>query len=307
VRHVDDGSPVVPGRNDRRLAFAFIAPALMIASIFVIVPFVSSTRLAFFNVDRFGHVGRYVGWANIRRVLGEPQLRASLVATAKFVLLVSPASVMLGLVLAVAAYRPMRGIAWFRVIFSSTVATGGAVSAALFVVLFAPTTGALRYALQLLGFLGRDQTISALNDNRWAIVAVATVTVWSGLGFSFIIFSAALQGVPEVLFESAAIDGCGAWKTFRHITVPSIRPMIGFMLVASSLNAVLTFGQIDVLTKGGPAHHTDVLAYSLYVASFRDGDQSKGAVYSVVLLAVCLALGACQVIVLRRRRDTDDV
>jgi ABC-type sugar transport system permease subunit len=302
-----DTSAAVASPNDRWLAALFVLPTLSIVTVFVIVPFVSSTRLAFFNVDRFGHAGRYVGWRNITRVLGEPQLRSSLAATMKFLLLVCPASVVIGLLLAVFAYRPMRGVALFRVVFSSAVATGGAISAALFVVLLAPTTGALRYALQSLGLLGRNQTISLLNDNRWAIVAVAAVTVWSGLGFNFILFSAALQAVPDVLYESAAIDGCGRWRSFRHVTFPSIRPMIGFAIIGASLHAVLTFGQIDVLTRGGPGHHTDVLAYALYVASFRDNDQSKGAVYSVVLLAVCLALGGCQVLILRRRDGSDGI
>ncbi len=303
----DDVSLIVPRRGDRLVAAVFVLPALVGVTVFVLFPFVSSTRLAFFRVDRFGHIGRYVGWANVTRVLRLPELRTSLAATAKFVLLVTPASLVLGLALAVAAYRPLRGIALFRVVFSSTIATAGALSAALFVVLLAPTTGAVRYALQSIGLLGPNETINLLSDNRWAIVAVATVTVWSGLGLSFILFSAALQGVPEVLYESAALDGCNGWTMFRYITVPMIRPMIGFATIAFTLNAVLIFGQIDLLTKGGPGHRTDVLAYALYHASFRDGDQAKGAVYSVVLLVVCLLLGVIQMRFLRRRHDDDSL
>jgi ABC-type sugar transport system permease subunit len=86
-----------------------------------------------------------------------------------------------------------------------------------------------------------------------------------------------------------------------------IRPMIGFATIAASLNAVLTFGQIDLLTKGGPQRRTDVLAYALYRTSFRDNDQSKGAVYSIVLLMACLLLGFVQVHLLRRRGDDNEL
>ena len=303
----NETTPIVPRKGDRLIAFAFVAPALVIVGVFVIFPLIGSTRLAFFKVDRFGHIGRYVGWTTITRVLGSAELRTSLAATVRFILLTTPTSIALGLALAVAAYRPIRGIAFFRVVFSSTVATSGALSAALFVVLLAPSTGAVRYLLQSIGVLGPNATINLLNDNRWAIVAVAAVTVWSNLGVGFILFSAALQGVPEVLYESAALDGCGPWSRFRFVTVPMIRPMIGFATIAASLNAVLTFGQIDLLTKGGPQHRTDVLAYALYRTSFRDNDQSKGAVYSIVLLIACLLLGFVQVHLLRRRGDDNEL
>ena len=294
------------GRHrDWRVAAAFVAPTFTLVSVFVLVPLVSSTRLAFFSGNRFGRVGGYVGLRNVRSVLTSPEFRASGFATFRFVLLVAPTSVVLGIALAVVAAPAMRGASFFRVVFSSSVATGGALSAALFTVLLTPT-GTMRYLLQSAHVLRPDQTINLLNNDRWALPTIAAVTVWSNLGFSFIVFSAALRGVPETLYESAALEGCGAWAKFRHITVPMIRPTIEFAAIAMTVGALLSFGQIDVLTRGGPGQRTDVLAYALYRTSFRDGDQAKGAVYSATLLLLCAVLGAAQLFVFRRRRSFDD-
>lgn len=294
---------IVPRRRDRWVAWCFVAPTVTLLSVFVIWPFLQTARLAFYDVDRRGRVGDFIGWRHVTEVLGSTELRTSIGATGRFVLLTAPVGMVLGLGLAVLAHRPMRGIAVFRVVFSSTVVTSGALSAALFTTLLAPTTGAIRYLLQTVHLLADGETIDLLHDHRWAIVAVAAVTVWTNLGFGFILFSAALSGVPEQLYEAAKLDGCGSVALFWHITLPMIRPMIGVAAIAASLNGILSFGQIDLLTKGGPEGRTNVLAYALYQKAFRDHDQSKAAVMAMVLIVICLLLGAVQVRLMRGRAD----
>jgi multiple sugar transport system permease protein/sn-glycerol 3-phosphate transport system permease protein len=197
----------------------------------------------------------------------------------------------------------MRGIAVLRVIFSSTIATSTALSSALFITLFAPSTGAVRFLLQSIGVIGADDRIDLLNDRRWAIVAVAVTSVWAGLGFGFILFSAALQSVPDELYESAALDGAGAWASFRNITLPLIRPVVAVAALVGTATSVLSFGQIDFLTHGGPDHTTNVLAYSLYHRAFRDSDISAAAVLAIALILVGLVLGIAQSRLLRNRFD----
>lgn len=304
---MSQGAAIVPRGRDRLVAACFVAPVVVLLGVFVVWPFLNTARLAFYDVDRRGRIGRFVGWQHVTAVLGSHELRSSIGATAAFVALTVPAGVLLALALAVLADRPLRGIAVFRLIFSSTVVTSGALSAGLFITLLAPTTGAVRYALQSVHLLAPNATIDLLNDNRWAIVAVAAVTVWANLGMGFILFSAALHGVPEVLYEAARLDGCGHFALFRHITVPGIRPMIGFIAIVMSLNAILSFGQIDLLTKGGPGGRTDVLAYALYRKAFRDNDQSKASVMAMVLIILCLVLGAAQVRLLRSRGDAHTI
>lgn len=293
----------VQRKGDRLAALAFLAPTIMVVIVFVVWPLASTVRYAVSDVDGLGRVGRFVGSAHVEHVLGSDDFRSSLAATLRFVALTMPIGLVFGLLLALAAHRPLRGIAVFRVIFSSTMATSAALSSALFITLFAPSTGAARYALQAIGVLGSDDRIDLLNDHRWAIVAVAGVTVWSNLGFGFILFSAALWSVPEVLYESAALDGAGRFNTFRHITFPLIRPIVGVVAITSTASGVLTFGEIDFLTKGGPGGRTNVLAYALYTEAFRDRDLSSAAILALSLIVVSLILGASQFRLLHSRRD----
>ncbi len=297
------GAVGVQSKGDRLAALAFVAPTVLLVVGFVVWPFASTVRNAFSDVDGLGNVGRFVGFDHFRQVLGSEDFRSSLSATLRFVALTMPAGLVLGLLLALAAHRPLRGISLFRVIFSSTMATSAALSSALFITLFAPSTGAVRYALQSIGALGGDDRIDLLNDHRWAIVAVAAVTVWSNLGFGFILFSAALQSVPDVLYESAALDGARGFNTFRHITLPLIRPIAGVVAITSTASGVLSFGEIDFLTHGGPAGDTNVLAYSLYTKAFRDRDVSSAAVLGISLIVISLILGASQLRLLRSRLD----
>ena len=294
---------IVRRKGDRLVALAFVAPSLATIVVFVVWPFIGTIRNALYNVDGLGRVGRFVGLRNVRNVLGSADFRDSLTATLKFVGLTMPAGLVLGLLLALAAYRPIRGIAVFRLIFSSTMATSAALSSALFITLFAPSTGAARYFLQSLGVLGPDGRVDLLHDNRWAILAVAAVTVWSNLGFGFILFSAALQSVPEALYESAALDGAGRWATFRHITLPLITPIAAVVAISGTATGVLSFGQIDFLTKGGPGGRTNVLAYALYQKAFRDSDVSAAAVLALSLILISVILGAAQIRFLRSRLD----
>ncbi len=294
-------SVLVTRSRDRWVALAFVAPTVFVIATFVVWPFLTTVRSAFYDVDLLGRVGRYVGLRRFRAVFGSYDFRSSLLATFKFVALTMPAGLVVGLVLALLAYRPMRAITLFRVIFSSTIATSTALSSAMFVTLFAPSNGAVRYLFQSIGLLGADDRIDLLNDDRWAIVAVAVTSVWAGLGFGFILFSAALQSVPVHVYESAALDGAGSWATFRYITLPLIRPFIGVVAIVGTTTSVLSFGQIDFLTRGGPDNTTNVLAYSLYNRAFRDGDLSAAAVLAIALIVVALALGLAQTRFLRNR------
>ena len=143
---IQSRSPIVARRGDRLVGYAFVLPAVALLAVFVVWPFLNTARLAFYTVDRRGRIGRFVGWEHISSVLGSNELRSSLKATVAFVALTAPIGVVAALGLAVIAQRPIRGRAFFRTVFSSTIVTSGALSAALFIDLLAPTTGIVRYA-----------------------------------------------------------------------------------------------------------------------------------------------------------------
>ncbi len=134
-----------------------------------------------------------------------------------------------------------------------------------------------------------------------ALISVSLVTVWLTLGFNTVIFLANLQGIPQELYESATIDGAGFWSSFRHITIPLISPTIFFLIVVSTLGALQTFTQVNIMTRGGPLDSTNVIVELIYRAFYFNGQYGIAATLSVILFLIMLVLTIIQFGVLERR------
>jgi sn-glycerol 3-phosphate transport system permease protein len=143
--------------------------------------------------------------------------------------------------------------------------------------------------------------VSWLTDPQWALFAVALTSVWIGIGFTTIVILAALQGLPQELYESARVDGAGRIRIFFSITLPLLSPALLFVGVVSVISALQTFGQIDVLTRGGPLGETRVVVYAIYEDAFRNRDVGAACVQSVLLFAIIASLTALQFRFLGRR------
>ncbi|MEZ5139628.1 MAG: sugar ABC transporter permease [Acidimicrobiales bacterium] len=283
-------------RREAMLAYLLISPALVVFAVFVFYPFAKNIWLGLYRTPPFpGLPKRYAAYDQYARVLTSPEFRGSLRTTFLFVAMTVPTGLLLGLLMAVLAHQKLRGIAIYRTIFSSTVATSIAVASVIFFTLLNPQVGLLTY------LLGREGEPSVLDDPRWALVAVAGVTIWQNLGLSFILMSAGLQGVPDDLLEAAEIDGAGAWGRFRHVVVPLLSPTIFFATIVGSILAFQAFGQIDLLTQGRPLRKTNVIVYAMYDAVFRQNNEGKAAVLSVALFAITLVLTLIQLRLLERR------
>jgi ABC-type sugar transport system permease subunit len=237
-------------------------------------------------------------WAGLTQyhdVLTSHTFTNSLKVTIAFVLLTVPIGIALGLGLAVLAHQTLRGIGFYRTVFSSTVITSVAVASLISLTLLNPQIGLLNY------WLGRSGGISPLDDPKWALIAVAGVTIWQNLGLSFIIMSAGLQTVPDELLEAARVDGAGAWSRFRNVIIPLLSPTLFFAIIVGSILAFHTFGQIDLLTEGGPQDRTNVLVYAIYRAVFKENNDGKAAVLAIALFVITLMLTVVQLRLLERR------
>jgi len=188
-------------------------------------------------------------------------------------------------------------ITFYRVIFSSTIAISGAITSLIFLFLYNPLSGVLNYILDLAGL----PRVQWLVSEASALMSVSAVTVWLNLGFCTVILLAALQGISQELYESATIDGAGFWASFRHITIPMISPTIFFLLVVQTLNALQTFTQINVLTKGGPVESTNLLVYLIYRAFYFNNQYGIAATLSIVLFLIMFMLTVIQFGVIERR------
>lgn len=279
------------------LGYLLVVPSLLIFGTFVFYPFFKNFQLSLYRTPPFPNLPkRYVGLQQFRDVLSSADFHNSLKVTVLFVLLSVPAGIVLGTALAVLAHQRMRGIGVYRTVFSSTVATSVAVASVISLTLLNSQIGLLNY------WLGRRSALSPLDDPKWALITVAGVTVWQNLGLSFILMSAALQGVPDELLEAARVDGAGAWSRFRNVTLPMLSPTLFFASVVGGILAFKAFGQIDLLTQGGPPHaHTNVLIYAIYNTVFAEGNDGKAAVYAIALFAITLVLTLVQLRFLERR------
>jgi len=282
--------------RDMLLGYALVLPPLVIFGTFVFYPFVKNFWLGFYRTPPFPNLPRKrVGLTQYHDVLTSHYFTNSLRVTLEFVVLTVPIGIALGLALAVLAHQKLRGISFFRTVFSSTVITSVAVASLISLTLLNPQIGLLNY------WLGRHGALSPLDDPRWALVAVAGVTIWQNLGLSFIIMSAGLQAVPDELLEAATVDGAGSWLRFRNVTLPMLSPTLFFATIVGSILAFHSFGQIDLLTQGGPQDRTNVLVYAIYRTVFQENNDGKAAVLAIALFAITMVLTLVQLRFLERR------
>ena len=219
-------------------------------------------------------------------MLTSADFRNSLKTTVLFALLTVPIGIALGLGLAVLAHQQLqrhRHLPHVLLVDGGDVGRGGG--------------GDLRHADEPAGRAaprgsGSPPTRPILQNPTGRCLAVAVITVWQTLGLTFILMSAGLQGVPDELLEAARVDGAGAWSRFWHVTLPMLSPTIFFAVVVGTIFAFQSFGQIDLLTQGGPLKKTNVLTYFIYDTLQRQSDPGKAAVLAIALFFITLVLAA---------------
>ncbi len=279
------------------LGMAFLVPSLLVFLAFVFYPLAKSIYLSAYLTDPLGRPSVFVGFEIYGDLLQDPDFRNSVWVSFKLALLVVPALIVIALALAVLANRQLRGIGLFRLLFASPISVSTAIASTIFLLMFSPQTGIFNY---LLGRLGVGP-FPWLLDPRYAPTALAIATIWSSLGFNFIVLLSGMQGIPEELYESAALDGAHGWKLFRHITIPLLSPTLFFVIVVSTLGVLQAFTQIYILTKGGPSDSTYSMVYSIYEEAFLRFQFGSASAQAMILFVFMLALTILQFQVLERR------
>ena len=284
-------------RKEAGLAYLLLIPALALFGVFSFYPFLRNFKLMLYETPPVpGLTARYVGLHQIVPTITSTQFTQSLVTTLVFVVLVVPLSLVLGLALAVMAHRKLKGMAVYRVIFSSTVVSSVAVASVIFGTLLNPVVG-------LLPWLGINPNPPALESTTWALPSVALITIWQFLGLSFIIMSAGLQSVPDELLEAARIDGANAWQRFWRMTVPLLSPTIFFAVIVSTIYAMQAFGAVDILigAQNAVRLHTNVLIYNIVNTLQIENNPGAAAIMATVLFLITLGLTLLQLRFLERR------
>ena len=282
--------------REATLGYLLILPAVAAFGLFVFYPLVKTAYLGFFLAPPFPNLpAHYVGFHQYGQVLGSSDFRDSLGRTVLFVLFTVPLGIILGLALANLAQKKLPGIRVFRTIYSSTIATSVAVASVVFFTLLNPEVGLLNYAF------GQEGGNGFLANPHWALPAVAVVTIWQNIGFTFILMSAGLQSLPEDVLEASKVDGASGWVRFGRITLPLLSPILFFAAVVGVISGFQAFGQIDLLTQGGPNNATQVLIYDLYRQAFVYNNPGYAAVLSIALFVILMLLTFLQFWFFQRR------
>ena len=277
--------------RDQAAAWAFVTPATVIIMLFGVAPIAWSAVLSFQQNNLFSASTPFIGLTNYRQMVHDPVIAQAIEHTIVYTALFVPGTMIVGLLLAVAMNRKIRFISVYRTAAYATMAVSTISEALVFLWLFDPSYGIVNYAFNLVG-LPQQQF---LNSTSEALFVIAIMTIWGWTGFAVVIYLAALQGVPQVLTEAAAIDGASRWTTFRRITLPLLSPASLFLVVWLTINALQLFDEVYLSTRGGPLGSTTVLVYYLYQqafggANFNFGYASAIAYFLFLILVVVTAI-----------------
>jgi multiple sugar transport system permease protein len=245
--------------------YLYLAPFLAFFVVFQIYPifqglYVSLTRWDLATPARFIGITNYVNLLTMDTLFWK-----ALRNTSVFVALNAPLAVVVPLVLAILVNEPIRGRAIFRSAFSTPLMISVASVGVLWQWFYNPAFGLINYYLGLVGLPGQ----SWLTTPSWAMVAVVITTVWWTSGFNMILFLAGLQDIPEHLYDAAKIDGAGSWALFRYVTLPGLRATLLFVGVTTIIGSFRVFGQVFVMTNGGPFDSTRTIVQHIYETGFR--------------------------------------
>lgn len=275
--------------------YLFIAPWLIGFFAFTAGPMLASLVLAFTHYDVFT-APRWTGLTNVRTLLSDHLVRTALVNTLIFSALSVPGQVILALSLAMLLNLKLRGIGIYRTIFYLPTVTPAVAGVFIWLWLFDKDTGLVNYGLYAAGV---NQPPGWFTDPRLVKLTIALVSLWYA-GNQMIIFLAALQGVPQTLYEAAALDGANKWQRFRNVTVPVISPAILYNITIATINSFQVFTIAFVATAGGPANASLFYVLYLYYKGFQDFQMGYSSLLAWVLCLSVLALTGIQFLFARR-------
>jgi len=267
---------------------ALLLPWAIVYAAFFVYPFVYSFLLGFQHFNPLNPERSYwVGAANIRRLLHDPVFRGALRNTLLFVGATVPVTTAAALALATLIRKPFAGRNVFQSLIFLPSVLSMVVIALLFKLFYAPS-GALNTFLVSLGASGHGW----LTDPHTALAAIMAMDVWSAVGYYAIIFHAAYAAIPGELYEAASLEGAGAWALFRHVTLPMMRPVVGFVVIINAIRSFQVFVEVFVMTQGGPLRSTNTLVLYLYEMAFRRLDYGYASViaYSVFVLSAVFSV-----------------
>ncbi|WP_442600413.1 carbohydrate ABC transporter permease [Neobacillus sp. D3-1R] len=261
-----------------------MAPTLFVLILFLIGPIFYAIYLSFHKVQLLGNASLdFVGFDNFIRILDDDRAKIALLNTIKYVVIVVPTQTFLALVLAATLNAGLKGQKFFRIVYFLPTLTSSAVLTLIFMWMY-NQNGLINHLLELVGL----PTYNWLGDPQIALNAIMIMNVWSTAPFFMVIYLAALQGIPDSLYEAASLDGANAIQKFFYVTIPNLRPVTSFVVVMGMIGTFQLFDQSYIFSagSGGPNNSTLTIVLLIYQYAFK----SLGTLGYAAALAFALAI-----------------
>ncbi len=262
--------------------YIYLIPCMLIFGIFLFYPFVKTIYLSLYKTDKMGLPKIFVGLGNYTKLLASQSFYNSLIVTLIFVAIVVAGSMLLGLTGAVLCNKAFPGIRLFSTAYALPMAIASSSAAMIFKIMLHPSVGIVN---KLLGL-----NINWVADPKYALICVAVLTAWLNSGINFLYFSAGLSNIDETIYARASVDGATEFQKFIRLTLPGLSPILFYTLVVDIIQAFQSFGQVKILTQGGPGESTNLIVYSIYRDAFFNFRFGSAAAQSVILFLIIMVL-----------------
>ena len=261
----------------------FILPQILVQVTFVVIPMLVAIAFSMMDFNIMWTRVNFVGFDNYIRAFNDPRIGNAFMNTTIYTISVVSIQCVISLLIAVMIKEKLRINVIFRSVFFLPVICSMTVIGLVWRFLLDPNIGSISAMLSRFGV-----NMGFFKDPNQALMTVVVVMVWKGFGYSMVIFLAALQSIPEVYYEAAAIDGVTPWQKLVYITVPSIRPAMGFVVITGIIGSFQVFDSVYMMTNGGPLYRTETVVFYIYNRAFVDLRMGYASAIALMLFAVIL-------------------
>lgn len=284
------------------VAMAFILPFFILYTVFTIWPVVQGFYV---SLHKWGLMGKlkFVGFDNYTKFIGDKNFWGALKNTTFFTLITTPMLVITAMVLAMLANRATKMKKGLRIIYYLPSVLSVSVASFIAKYTFTPYTGLVNGTLHSIGILPKDKELQWLQDPDLVWITISLMTVWWTIGFSMLLYLSALQDISTDIYEASAIDGATKTQQLFHIVLPLLKPTTWLVILLQMIGCFKVFGQIYMITGGGPASSTRPLIQYIYENAFEKNNMGYAVAMSYVLFGILLVLSLGQQILQRKGED----
>ena len=297
-------APAMTARRSRRrgqlIAWAFLAPFMAAFLLFVVWPLIHGIYLSMTDQSLTGAGGSFIGLENYAEALGDPVMWSAIRNTLWFTLISTIPLVLFGLAMALLVNTGLPGQWLWRLSFFMPFLLASTVISQIWVWIFNPEIGAANELLQSVGM----QPIAWLQTEQVDLISITIATVWWTVGFNFLLYLAALQNIPELQYEAAAVDGAGRWRRLFSITLPQLGPVTVVVVILQLLASLKLFDQAYQMMDGGSSDTSRPIVQYIFEAGFTGYRFGYASAISYVFFTLIIIVGVFQMLAQSRRKES---